>query len=118
MNAPADPTLPAIATIDDLVEALRLLGVGVGVDETVPTLALELAYSTLAAAERNAASGTSTPVPPVPAPPNWPARRLTAPPAAATSTCSPCWNGARRAPPTRFKSSLTSQARAVRPSRF
>lgn len=50
----ASDELPPIALVGELVEALRLLGVGVGVDESVPSLVLELAYSTVGAAERNA----------------------------------------------------------------
>jgi len=46
--------LPPIATIPDVVEALRLLGVGVGVDESVPGVRVGLAYSAVGAAERNA----------------------------------------------------------------
>jgi len=46
--------LPPIATIADVVEALRLLGVGVAVDESVPGVKVGLAYSAVGAAERNA----------------------------------------------------------------
>ena len=56
MTPTSDAKLPPIAAISDLVDALRLLGVGVGVDDTVPTVGLALAYSTIGAAERNALS--------------------------------------------------------------
>ncbi len=56
MSPATDPNLPPIAAISGLVDALRLLGVGVDVDETVPTVGLTLAYSTIGAAERNALS--------------------------------------------------------------
>ena len=49
-----DQELPPIASIGDLVNALRLLGVGVGIDESVPTVGHELSYSVIGAAERNA----------------------------------------------------------------
>jgi hypothetical protein len=49
-----DQELPPIASIGDLVKALRLFGVGVGIDESVPTVRHELAYSVIGAAERNA----------------------------------------------------------------
>src|SRR5450755_1753743 len=50
----ADQQLPPIAAIEDVIEALRRLGVGVGVDESVPGVDLALAYSAVGAAERNA----------------------------------------------------------------
>lgn len=54
MSATEHEQLPPIATIPDLVEALRLLGAGVGVDESVPGVKVGLAYSAVGAAERNA----------------------------------------------------------------
>jgi len=54
MTSLRDQELPPIASIGDLVKALRLLGVGVGIDESVPTVGHELAYSLIGAAERNA----------------------------------------------------------------
>jgi hypothetical protein len=36
----ADQQLPPIAAIEDVIEALRRLGVGVGVDESVPASTL------------------------------------------------------------------------------
>jgi len=54
MTSLGDQELPPIASIGDLVAVLRLLGVGVGIDESVPTVAHELAYSVIGAAERNA----------------------------------------------------------------
>src|SRR5450755_5087863 len=50
----ADEQLPPIAAIEDVIEALSRLGVGVGVDESVPGVDLALAYSAVGAAERNA----------------------------------------------------------------
>jgi hypothetical protein len=55
VSATEHEQLPPIATIPDVVEALRLLGVGVGVDESVPGVKVGLAYSAVGAAERNAA---------------------------------------------------------------
>jgi hypothetical protein len=46
----ADEQLPPIAAIEDVIEALRRLGV----DESVPGVELALAYSAVGAAERNA----------------------------------------------------------------
>ncbi len=46
----ADEQLPPIAAIEDVIEALRRLGVGVGVDESVPGVDLALAYSAVGAA--------------------------------------------------------------------
>ena len=54
MSATEHEQLPPIATIPDVVEALRRLGVGVGVDESVPGVKVSLAYSAVGAAERNA----------------------------------------------------------------
>lgn len=54
MSVPADRELPPVAPVGELIEALRLLGVGVGIDESVPTVGHELAYSVIGAAERNA----------------------------------------------------------------
>ena len=54
MGAAEHEQLPPIATIADVVEALRLLGVGVGVDDSVPGVKVGLAYSAVGAAERNA----------------------------------------------------------------
>jgi len=50
----ADQQLPPIAAIEDVIEALRRLGVGVGGDESVPGVDLALAYSAVGATERNA----------------------------------------------------------------
>lgn len=52
-----DQQLPAAVPIGDLVQVLHLLGVGVGVDESVPTLRQELAHSVIGAAEHNAIAG-------------------------------------------------------------
>ncbi len=49
MTSLGDQELPPIASIDDLVTVLRLLGVGVGINESVPTVAHELAYSVVGA---------------------------------------------------------------------
>jgi hypothetical protein len=54
VSATEHEQLAPIATIPDVVEALRLLGVGVGVDESVPGVKVGLAYSAVGAAERNA----------------------------------------------------------------
>jgi len=54
VSATEHEQLPPIATIPDVLEALRLLGVGVGVDESVPGVKVGLAYSAVGAAERNA----------------------------------------------------------------
>ena len=43
MTSLGDQELPPIASIGDLVKALRLLGVGVGIDESVATVGHELA---------------------------------------------------------------------------
>jgi hypothetical protein len=53
VNATEHAQLPPIAAIADVVEALRLLGVGVGVDETVPGVKVGLAYSAVGTADRN-----------------------------------------------------------------
>jgi hypothetical protein len=54
MTSLGDQELPPVASIGDLVKALRLLGVDVGIDESVPTVGHELAYSVIGAAEHNA----------------------------------------------------------------
>jgi hypothetical protein len=45
VSASEHEQLPPIATIPDVVEALRLLGVGIGVDESVPGVKVGMAYS-------------------------------------------------------------------------
>ena len=107
MTSLRDQELPPIASIGDLVKALRLLGVGVGIDESVPTVGHELAYSLIGAAERNAIMADHRAKATAPDPPSWPsspAAHWMTPPTTTILTPSHCSNGARPVPPKRSRS--------------